>query len=67
MRAQQLQSYDGPGALALVDVPEPAAADGEALVDIHAIGINFPDLLATKGSTSTSPSCRSSRAARSQA
>ncbi|MDP9347502.1 MAG: NADPH:quinone oxidoreductase family protein [Actinomycetota bacterium] len=32
-----------------MNLPEPVAGDGEVLVDIHAIGINFPDLLATKG------------------
>jgi D-arabinose 1-dehydrogenase-like Zn-dependent alcohol dehydrogenase len=49
MQALQLETYDGPSALKLVDIPEPKARTGEILVDVHAIGINFPDLLATQG------------------
>ncbi len=49
MRALQLESFDGPSALKLVDVPEPDASEGDVLLDVHAIGINFPDLLATQG------------------
>lgn len=48
MRAFQLTSYEGPGALELVEVPEPEA-DGQVLLEVEAIGINFPDLLITKG------------------
>jgi NADPH2:quinone reductase len=51
MRALQLQSYDGPGALRVADIPAPRL-DGStdtAIVKVMAIGINFPDLLATKG------------------
>src|SRR5438105_13644181 len=48
MRAYELQSYDGPSGLKLVDAPEPTS-DGGVLLDVHAIGINFPDLLATQG------------------
>lgn len=49
MRAHELRSYDGPGALDLVDLPEPVAGDAQSLVEVHAIAVNFPDLLATKG------------------
>jgi NADPH:quinone reductase len=49
MRAQELHSYDGPAGLQLVDRPEPEPQADEALVEVHAIGVNFPDLLATKG------------------
>jgi NADPH:quinone reductase len=48
VRAWQLERLAGPEALRLVDVPPPDAGDG-ALVDVHAVGINFPDLLATQG------------------
>ena len=49
MRAQQLERYEGPAALRLVELPEPATAAHEVLVDVKAIGVNFPDLLATQG------------------
>ena len=49
MRAWRLSAYDGPGALSLEEVPEPEAAPGSAVVEIGAIGLNFPDLLTTKG------------------
>jgi NADPH:quinone reductase len=55
MRAQQLESYDGPAGLHLVDVPEPEAGGDEALVEIRAIGVNFPDLLMTRGQYQLKP------------
>jgi NADPH2:quinone reductase len=48
MRAYELHRFDGPSALRLVDAPEPSPGD-DVLLDVHAIGINFPDLLATQG------------------
>lgn len=49
MKAFQLQSYDGPTALRLDDVAEPEGDADTAIVDVRAIGVNFPDLLLTKG------------------
>lgn len=49
MRALQLEAYDGPSALRAVELDEPVASPGDVLVDVEAIGINFPDLLATQG------------------
>lgn len=49
MRAFQLNEYSGPDGLALVQLDGPQAAAGEVLLDVHVIGINFPDLLMTKG------------------
>ena len=50
MRAFQLTAYDGPDALALIrDAPAPRRGDDEVLLDVEAIGINFPDLLCTRG------------------
>jgi NADPH2:quinone reductase len=48
MRAVQLQSLDGPDALRVSDVPEPAGAD-RVVVAVHAAGVGFPDLLMTRG------------------
>jgi NADPH:quinone reductase len=49
MRALQLAGYDGPGGLRLVDRPAPAVGQRTAVVEVAAIGINYPDLLLTKG------------------
>lgn len=55
MRALQLVAYDGPDGLRPADVPEPSADAGGIVVDVHAIGINYPDLLMTKGSYQVKP------------
>lgn len=49
MRALQLNAYEGPRALVACDVPEPPPGPEHAVVEVRAIGINFPDLLMTKG------------------
>jgi NADPH:quinone reductase len=49
MKAYQLVSYDGPDGLRLVDVPAPVPGPDDLLVDVSAIGINYPDLLLTRG------------------
>lgn len=55
MRAFQLLSYDGPTALRLNDVAEPEGDADTAVVDVRAIGVNFPDLLLTKGQYQRKP------------
>ena len=54
MRALQLQRLDGPEGLALVDMPEPEAADA-VLIDVVAAGVSFPDLLLTRGQYQMKP------------
>lgn len=49
MKALQLVAYEGPEALRPAVVPEPVAGPGEVLVEVKAIGVNYPDLLITKG------------------
>jgi NADPH:quinone reductase len=49
MRALQLVGYDGPPALNATEVPAPESADDAGIVDVEAVGINFPDLLITQG------------------
>lgn len=55
MRAFRLHSYDGPSGLRLDEVPDPAGDAETAVVDVRAIGINFPDLLLTKGQYQRKP------------
>src|SRR3954466_2108836 len=46
MRALQVQTEDGPEAVALVDLPEP---EGELVIGVRAAAVSFPDLLMTRG------------------
>jgi len=55
MRAFRLHSYDGPAGLSLDDVPDPDGDADTAVVQVRAIGINFPDLLLTKGQYQRKP------------
>ncbi|RMI30942.1 NADPH:quinone oxidoreductase family protein [Nocardia stercoris] len=49
MRAAQVSRLDGPDAIEIVDIPEPAAFPGGVVIDVHAAGIAFPDVLMTQG------------------
>ena len=49
MRAVVLQDVGGPEQLVVGDVPEPVAAEGQAIVDVRAAGINFADVLVRRG------------------
>jgi NADPH2:quinone reductase len=47
MRAAQVTRLDGPEAIEVSDIPEPAG-DG-VVVDVHAAGVAFPDALLSRG------------------
>jgi len=49
MRAVQVVRLDGPAAIEVRDVTEPARTPQQVLVDVAAVGVNFPDVLQTKG------------------
>lgn len=49
MRAIQVTRLDGPAAVAVVEVPEPAASPTAVVIDVAAAGITFPDTLLTRG------------------
>ncbi len=56
MRAWQVHGRGEPkDVLALDDVPAPKPGDGEALVDVHATLLNFPDVLLCRGEYQESP------------
>lgn len=55
MRALQVVSTDGPSALAINEVPVPVAGSGEVLVEVHAVGVSFPDLLLSRGQYQVRP------------
>ncbi len=54
MRAIQVTSLDGPKAVQLVDVPAPTG-EGGVLVDVHVAGVNFPDVLMSRGEYQMKP------------
>jgi NADPH2:quinone reductase len=49
MKALVITRLTGPAALALQDVPEPALKPGQTLVRVSAGGLNFADVMTTKG------------------
>lgn len=49
MRAVQVTKLDGPEAVELVDISEPEPAADEIVVEVHAAGLAFPDVLQTRG------------------
>ncbi|WP_280376376.1 NADPH:quinone oxidoreductase family protein, partial [Nocardia wallacei] len=49
MRAAQVSRLDGPQSIEIVDIPEPAAYPGGVVIDVHAAGVAFPDVLMTRG------------------
>jgi len=48
MKAIQIQEFGGPEQLALVELDDPVAGQGEVVVEIARIGINFADTHATR-------------------
>ena len=49
MRAVHVVRLDGPAALEVVEVPEPPAGDDAVVIDVHAAGVAWPDLLLSRG------------------
>ena len=55
MRAAQVTTPTGPDAVRVVDVQEPTAGSDEVLVEVHRVGVSFPDLLLSKGEYQLKP------------
>jgi NADPH2:quinone reductase len=49
MRAVQVLQPTGPADVRVVDVPEPEPRPGDVLIEVHAVGVSFPDLLLSRG------------------
>jgi NADPH2:quinone reductase len=49
MRAVRLTALEGPAALEVADVPVPKAGPQDVLIEVHAAGVGFADLLMTRG------------------
>jgi NADPH2:quinone reductase len=49
MRAVRVHELTGPTGLRVDEVPTPSVGPGHVLIDVKAAGVNFPDILITKG------------------
>jgi len=49
VRAAQVVRLAGPAGVDVVDVPEPESRPDRVVVDVHAAGVGFPDLLLSRG------------------
>jgi NADPH2:quinone reductase len=56
MRAVQITKLDGPGAVEVADLPEVKPSETQYLIEVHAAGVTFPDLLLTRGAYQMKPS-----------
>jgi NADPH2:quinone reductase len=55
MRAVQVVTTTGPSDVVVRDVPEPTPRPDDVLVEVHRVGISFPDLLLSKGEYQMKP------------
>jgi NADPH2:quinone reductase len=55
MRAVQVVTTTGPADVVVQDVPEPTPGADDVLVEVHRVGISFPDLLLSKGEYQLKP------------
>ncbi|EID56060.1 NADPH:quinone oxidoreductase family protein [Saccharomonospora xinjiangensis] len=49
MRAARITTLDGPSSVLVTDVEEPDGAGDRVVIDVHAAGVTFPDVLQTRG------------------
>jgi len=49
MRAIQVVTTTGPSDVVVQDAPDPTPGPDDVLVEVHAVGVSFPDLLLSKG------------------
>ena len=55
MRAAQVVTPTGPSAVEVRDVDEPTPGPDDVLVEVHRVGISFPDLLLSRGEYQIKP------------
>ena len=56
MKAVRFHGTGGPEVLVYEDVPDPAPADGEVLIRVEAVGLNFADVMRRRGDDYPDPS-----------
>ncbi len=55
MRAAQVVTLTGPAGVEVRDVPEPSPGADDVLIEVHRVGVSFPDLLLSKGEYQLKP------------
>lgn len=55
MKAVLCKSLDGPGSLEIADIEAPSAAEGEAVLKVSAVSLNYFDTLTTRGKYQSKP------------
>ena len=55
MRSVQVVSAEGPSGVRVTEAPEPVRGAGEVLVEVHALGVSWPDLLLSRGQYQLKP------------
>lgn len=55
MRAVQVIKPEGPAAVEVVEIDEPTPQPHDVLIEVHRVGISFPDLLLSKGEYQLKP------------
>ncbi len=55
MRAAQVVTLTGPADVVVQEVPDATAGEDEVLVEVHAVGTSFPDLLLSRGEYQMKP------------
>ena len=49
MKAVLCKAFGPPESLALEEIDSPRPAKGQVLIDVHSVGLNFPDVLQIAG------------------
>ena len=55
MRAAQVVTPTGPADVVVREVDEPVPGEHDVIIDVHAVGVSFPDLLLSKGQYQMKP------------
>jgi len=55
MRAVRVLAPTGPDGVEVVDVPEPTPGPDDVVVEVHRVGVSFPDLLLSRGEYQLKP------------
>lgn len=55
MRAAQVVTTTGPTDVVVTDVAEPTPGPGDVLIEVHRVGVSFPDLLLSRGQYQMKP------------
>jgi NADPH:quinone reductase len=55
MRSVQVVRLEGPSGVEVREAPEPTRSDAEVLVEVHTLGISWPDLLQSRGQYQIKP------------